>query len=89
MSEDVQDGVDFALAVFCQEGVWRIEEIDEDRLHDTEMLSAELRRWPGDFGSLGLVSVDEEFFVLGRCPHLTRSPRWRPQSLDRRRGLPR
>ena len=23
------------------------------------------------------------------APHLTRSPRWRPQSLDRRRGLPR
>ena len=66
VAEPVEDGVDFALAVFCEEGVWRIEEIDEDRLHDTDMLSAELRRWPGDFGSLGLVSVDEEFFVLGR-----------------------
>lgn len=74
VSDDVQDGVDFALAVFCHEGVWRIEEIDEDRLHDTEMLSAELRRWSGDFGSLGLVSVDEEFFVLGRV--LGDSSRW-------------
>ena len=74
MSEDVEDGVDFALAVFCEEGVWRIEEIDEDRLHDTDMLSAELRRWPGDFGSLGLVSVDEEFFVPGACSATAR--RW-------------
>ena len=32
----------------------------------------ELRRWPGDFGSLALVSIDEDFFVLARVavPHV-------------------
>jgi putative tRNA adenosine deaminase-associated protein len=62
----VEDGVDFALVVYREEGVWRVEEISEDVLHDTDVLAAELRRWPGDSGALGMVSIDEEFFVLGR-----------------------
>ena len=60
------EGVDFALVAYREEGVWRIAEIEEDRLHDLEALTTELRRWPGDFGSLGLVSIDEDFFVLVR-----------------------
>jgi putative tRNA adenosine deaminase-associated protein len=60
------EGVDFALVVYREENVWRLDEVSEDRLHDVEALSAELRRWPGDFGSLGLVSIDEDFFVLAR-----------------------
>ena len=61
------EGVDFALVAYREENVWRVEEIDdEDRVHDIDALAAELRRWPGDFGSLGLVSVDEDFFVLVR-----------------------
>ncbi len=60
------EGVDFALVVYREENVWRVEEIGEDRLHDIDALAAELRRWPGDFGSLGLISIDEDFFVLGR-----------------------
>ena len=58
--------VDFALVVYREENVWRVEEISDDKLHDVDTLSAELRRWPGDFGSLGLVSIDEDFFVLAR-----------------------
>jgi putative tRNA adenosine deaminase-associated protein len=60
------EGVDFALVAYREEGEWRIDEIEEDRLHDLDALSTELRRWPGDFGSLGLVSIDEDFFVLVR-----------------------
>ena len=68
MAQDPDDveGVDFALVVYREENVWRVEEIGADRLHDVDDLSAELRRWPGDFGSLGLISIDEDFFVLGR-----------------------
>lgn len=66
MSEAAEDGVDFALVAYREEGVWVVAEIPETALHDTEVLAAELRRWPGDFGSLGMVSVDEEFFVVGR-----------------------
>ena len=60
------EGVDFALVAYREENVWRVEELREDRLHDLDSLAAELRRWPGDFGSLGLVSIDEDFFVLVR-----------------------
>lgn len=60
------EGVDFALVAYREENVWHLEDIAEEKLHDLDALSAELRRWPGDFGSLGLVSIDEEFFVLVR-----------------------
>src|SRR3712207_6270536 len=60
------EGVDFALVAYREEKVWRIEEVPEDRLHDLDSFTAELRRWPGDFGSLGMVSIDEDFFVLVR-----------------------
>ena len=60
------EGVDFALVAYREENVWHLEEIAEEKLHDLDALAAELRRWPGDFGSLGLVSVDEDFFVLVR-----------------------
>jgi putative tRNA adenosine deaminase-associated protein len=68
LSDDPRDveGVDFALVAYREENVWRMEEVPEDRLHDLESLTAELRRWPGDFGSLGMVSIDEDFFVLVR-----------------------
>lgn len=64
--DDDVEGVDFALVVYREENVWRVDEIAEERLHDVESLAADLRRWPGDFGSLGLISIDEDFFVLAR-----------------------
>jgi len=70
---DDDEAVDFALVVYREENVWHVEEItDDDKLHDVDALAAELRRWPGDFGSLGLISIDEDFFVLARVagPHV-------------------
>ena len=58
--------LDFALVAYREENVWRVEELPGERVTDLETLAAELRRWPGDFGSLGLVSVDEDFFVIVR-----------------------
>lgn len=65
-NDDDLEGVDFAFVVYREEDVWRLDEISDDRLHDVESLVAELRRWPGDHGSLGLVSIDEDFFVMAR-----------------------
>lgn len=62
----VAEGVDFALVAYREENLWRLDPIPKERLHDVEALAAELRRWPGDFGSLGLVAFDEDFFVLVR-----------------------
>jgi len=63
---DLVEGVDFAMVVYREENVWRLEEIDDEKLGDLYTLTTELRRWPGDFGSLGLVSIDEDFFLLVR-----------------------
>jgi len=60
------EGVDFALVAYREEGVWQLQELSPDTVGDLENFAKELRRWPGDGGSLGLVSVDEDFFVLVR-----------------------
>jgi putative tRNA adenosine deaminase-associated protein len=65
-SEANAEGVDFVLVAYREEGVWQLEELADDSVADFETLSQELRRWPGDGGSLGLVSVDEDFFLLVR-----------------------
>ena len=65
-SEATADGVDFAVVAYREEGVWQVEMIAEDTIEDLDHLSRELRRWPGDGGSLGLVAVDEDFFLLVR-----------------------
>ena len=61
------EGVDFALVAYREEGVWQVQELAHDACGDLEGFAHELRRWPGDGGSLGLVSVDEDFFLLVRA----------------------
>lgn len=63
---DQQDGVDFALAAYREEGVWQVQELAHDVLTDVEALSHALRRFPGDGGALGMIAVDEDFFVIVR-----------------------
>ncbi|HYH34755.1 MAG TPA: tRNA adenosine deaminase-associated protein [Nocardioides sp.] len=60
------DGVDFALAAFREEGVWQLQELAHDVLADVETLVHALRRFPGDGGALGMVAIDEEFFLVAR-----------------------
>jgi putative tRNA adenosine deaminase-associated protein len=63
---DRQDGVDFALAAYREEGVWQVQELAHDVLGDIATLSHALRRFPGDGGAVGLVGIDEDFFVIVR-----------------------
>jgi putative tRNA adenosine deaminase-associated protein len=65
-SEAFAEGIDFALVAFREEGQWQVEAISLESVEDVESLASELRRWPGDGGSLGMVSVDEDFFLLVR-----------------------
>lgn len=60
------DSIDFALVAYREEGVWQLHEIVDDVLESTDTLAAALRRFPGDGGALGLVAVDEDFFLLVR-----------------------
>jgi putative tRNA adenosine deaminase-associated protein len=65
MSEQLE-GVDFALAVYREEGVWTVQELAHDLLTDVETLTAALRRFPGDGGAAGLIAIDEDFFIVCR-----------------------
>jgi putative tRNA adenosine deaminase-associated protein len=63
---DQLEGVDFALAAYREEGVWQVQEVADTALTDIETLSHALRRLPGDAGAVGMIAVDEDFFVLVR-----------------------
>lgn len=64
--EDQIEGVDFALAVYREEGVWQVEEMAHDLLTDVGAIAHALRRFPGDGGAVALIGIDEDFFVIVR-----------------------
>jgi putative tRNA adenosine deaminase-associated protein len=69
MSDEIEanaEGIDFALVAYREEGVWQVEALERETAGDLDDFAAELRRYPGDGGSLGLVSIDEDFFLLVR-----------------------
>jgi len=63
---DLTDGVDFALAAYREEGVWQVQELAHDVLLDLDALAHALRRFPGDGGAVGMVAMDEDFFIIVR-----------------------
>ena len=65
MSEQIE-GIDFAVAAYREEGEWQVVELVHDVLTDVERLAAALRRFPGDGGAIGLVAIDEDFFLIVR-----------------------
>jgi putative tRNA adenosine deaminase-associated protein len=65
MSEQI-DGIDFAVAAYREEGEWQVEELVHEVLLDVPTLAAALRRFPGDGGAIGMVAIDEDFFVIVR-----------------------
>jgi putative tRNA adenosine deaminase-associated protein len=65
VSEQVE-GVDFAVAAYREEGEWQVEELVHEVLADVPSLAAALRRFPGDGGAIGMVAIDEDFFVIVR-----------------------
>lgn len=70
-SEAFAEGIDFAVVAYREEGQWQVEQIVFDQIEDIDSLANELRRWPGDGGALGMVSVDEDFFLLVRVAGAT------------------
>jgi len=71
--QEGSDAVDFALAAYREDGVWQVAELSPDHAVDVDALASALRRFPGDGGAVGLVAIDEDFFVVVRVTgHLTR-----------------
>lgn len=61
-----EDDVDFAVAVYHDEGMWRVVELNPHIGESVEDLSEALARFPSDVGVLGLVSMNDDFFVIVR-----------------------
>ncbi len=60
------DEIDFVLAAYREDGEPRVQELTKDLANDLEELIVQLRRLPGDAGSIGFVSLVEEVFVIAR-----------------------
>ena len=60
------DSIDYALAAYREEGVWQVQEMVTDHLVDVDALAHALRRFPGDGGAVGMVAIDEDFFLIVR-----------------------
>ena len=62
-----EDNVDFAVVAYREEGAWQVQPLPHRVAgSDLDALVVALRPWPSENGSLGLVSVDEDFFLLVR-----------------------
>ena len=65
MSEQTGE-VDFALAAFRDDGTWQVQEIAAPAFDSVDSLSHALRQVARDDGAVGMVAVDEDFFVIVR-----------------------
>ena len=61
-----EDEIDFVLAAYREDGEPRVQELAKDLANDLDELIVQLRRLPGDAGSIGFVSLVEEVFVIAR-----------------------
>jgi len=62
-----EDSVDFAVVAYREEGAWQVQPLPPRvAAGDLDALVLALRPWPSESGSLGLVSIDEDFFLLVR-----------------------
>ena len=58
--------IDFALAAFHVDGDWQLQEMASPAFETVDSLRHALRRFAGEQGAVGMVAVDEDFFVLVR-----------------------
>ena len=66
MAEESTTAVDFAVVAYLEDGCWRAASLASTAARDLDTLVRTLRQMEGDRGALGLVSVDDDFFVLVR-----------------------
>ncbi|GAB2972801.1 tRNA adenosine deaminase-associated protein [Nocardioides montaniterrae] len=66
MNEAFTDELDFAVAAYVDEGEWQVAEMIAEHVVDIGSLTSQLRRFAGEGSVVGLVAVDEDFFVIAR-----------------------
>jgi len=58
--------IDFAVAAYRDDGGWTVSPLPPAAATDLDVLMSALAKLPSDVGTIGMVSVDEDFFVLAR-----------------------
>ena len=58
--------MDFAVAAYRDDGEWQLVELRPSLAEDLDDLTKALGRFPSDVGVLGLVSMNDDFFVILR-----------------------
>ncbi|MBA2699469.1 MAG: tRNA adenosine deaminase-associated protein [Nocardioidaceae bacterium] len=59
-------GIDFAVAASREDGVWTLSALPPSAASELDVLLRALAQLPSEVGTVGLVSVDEEYFLLAR-----------------------
>jgi|SRR5690606_15498318 len=66
MPDDGSNAIDFAMAAYLEEETWQVVALPGWSTRDLATMALALRRLPGDSGAVGLVAVDDDFFILIR-----------------------
>jgi putative tRNA adenosine deaminase-associated protein len=67
MTDAEVEQVDLAVVAYREEGAWFVQDMPTSALDSVDAIAKELRRYPGDHGALGMISVDEDFVLLVRA----------------------
>lgn len=66
LEDALDDEIDLVVALYNDDGERIAVSLDKQLANDLDELITQLRRLPGDAGTVGLVSVDHQFFVIVR-----------------------
>jgi putative tRNA adenosine deaminase-associated protein len=58
--------IDFAIAAYRDDGEWTVSTLPTQAAGDLEVLIRTLAQLPSEVGTIGMISVEEDFFVLAR-----------------------
>lgn len=62
----VEDEIDLVVALYREDGTPVVQSLDLDLANDLDGLIDALRRMPGDAGAVGMVSIEQDVFVITR-----------------------
>jgi putative tRNA adenosine deaminase-associated protein len=66
MDAEPPSSIDFAVAAYREDGDWQLSPLPPRAATSLEVLLHALRQLPSEVGTLGMVSVEEDYFLLAR-----------------------
>jgi putative tRNA adenosine deaminase-associated protein len=63
---DAPAAIDFAIAAYRDDGEWTVSTLPTQAADDLEVLIRTLAQLPSEVGTIGMICVEEDFFVLAR-----------------------